>query len=181
MTAPRGILEINEGRPFGWIERLEFGRHGYGTCMYVYAACAALVRYQAEAGSGRFDSEFNGERGMEATIFETPRGGWGKFLGIGERTAWRYLADLEREGFIEKWASEPGRRTTWALSTSPLEKREEGKLGLRVELAPMGDPEWTDGTRAVWIACRRRDLRAPRCRYPLNGQRRDHRFQGNED
>ena len=133
--------------------------------MYVLGACACLARFQAEA-EPRFDVG-NGERGMEAILFGTPRGGWGAFLGIGKRTAWRYLRELERAGRIEKLEVTPGRRTSWTFTTSPLERREYGERMRRIDLAPMGDPEWGDGTRAVWLAlCQHARLPDKRECYP---------------
>ena len=153
----RGILAINDGRPFGWVQSLVFASHGFGTCMYVLGACACLARFQAVGG----------ERGMEATLFETPRGGWGAFLGIGERTVWRYLRELERDGRIEKFDATPGLRTTWAFTTSPLERSDNGERMRRIDLAPMGDPHWGDGTRAVWLAlCQHARLPDNRECYP---------------
>ena len=153
MNGERGILTINDGHPFGWIDDLIFGARGFGTAMYVLGACACLARFQARTNPDY--THGTGESGMEAVLFQTPRGGWGRFLGIGNRTAWRYLAQLEREGRIEKYADAPGKATVWALPISPLDKRENGEPARRIELAPMGDPEWCDGTRAVWVAlCR---------------------------
>ena len=104
---------------------------------------------------------------MEATLFETPRGGWGLFLGIGDRTAWRYLHVHERAGRIEKFEAVPGRRTSWAFTTSPLERLDDGERTRRIELAPMGDPDWGDGTRAVWLAlCQHARLPDKRECYP---------------
>ena len=164
-TDRRGILAINDGQPFGWVEDLAFGSHGFGTAMYVLGACACLVRFQADE-SPRCDVG-NGERGMEATLFETPRGGWGAFLGIGERTAWRYLREHERAERIEKIEAAPGRRTSWAFTTSPLERRDYGERMRRIDLAPMGDPDWGDGTRAVWLAlCQHARLPGKRKCYP---------------
>ena len=137
--ASPGILAINNGRPFAWIERLEPTAHGGATRIYVYGAAHALARYQAESDWA--------ERGMESSAFETPRGGWGRFLGMGDRHARRCVADLVRHGLVD-----PFGRMQYTLHARPLELRDEGKLGLRLELGPMAMPGWNDGMRAAWIA-----------------------------
>ena len=152
-----GILAINGGRPFAWIERFRLtGRRG-GTLLYVYGALHALARYQAESE--------HAERGMESIAFETPRGGWGRFLGLSERNAQRYVRKLKRMDLIQRSDFGLfGERACWFLHENALALRDEGRLGLRLELGPMAAPGWSDGMRAVWIAlCVRADSKTLQC------------------
>ena len=141
MNAP-GIRRINNGRPFAFVERDSPAVFGGGTRLYVYGALRALATFQ---GSGD-------ETGMAATWFQTPRGGWGDFLGVSDRNARRCIASLEREGRIKRTGSGGWHRAEWFLATSGLELRDVGMPRLRLELAPMATPEWGDGARRVWSA-----------------------------
>ena len=89
---------------------------------------------------------------MAATWFQTPPGGWGKFLGISHRNARRHIASLERVRRIERTGSGGWHRGEWLLATSGLDLRDDAVPRLRLELAPMATPAWGDGARRVWAA-----------------------------
>ncbi len=87
---------------------------------------------------------------MEATHVETPGGGWGAWLGASERTARRCFTELVQEGRLDR--HDDGRRAIWELTESALAMRDDDRLSLRIELAPMCRPRWTCAMRAAWIA-----------------------------
>ena len=131
------LAEVNGGRPFAWLAPdLLDGLNG--TARYVLAALYATARYQDSTS------------GMEATHVETPGGGWGAWLGASERTARRCFTELVQEGRLDR--HDDGRRAIWELTESALAMRDDDRLSLRIELAPMCRPRWTCAMRAAWIA-----------------------------
>ena len=135
------LADVNGGRPFAWLPANVFGLGGplNGTDRYVLAALYATARFQDSTA------------GQDAAYVETPRGGWGGWLGIDDRTARRIFGRLIASGRLVRCPF-PDRRGTWELTETALVLREQSGLGLKIELAPMARPGWTSGMRSTWIA-----------------------------
>ena len=135
------LREVGGGRPFAWLPTgflamLDLN----GTERFVLAALYATARYQDSTA------------GQEAAYVETPRGGWGPWLGLSERTARNAFSRLIEAGALHRlaWGK---RRGMWELDASALALKDAaGNLRHKVELAPMGYPGWTCAMRATWIA-----------------------------
>ena len=70
------LRDVNNGRPFAWLDPDVFEHHRMnGTERYVLAGLYATARYQDSTG------------GQEASLLHTPRGGWGPWFGLSHATA----------------------------------------------------------------------------------------------
>ena len=142
--SPPGILRINEGRPFVWIEGVIGTGATGGNLTFTYAAMRCLARVQFPGA---------GDSGMAAIGVETPSGGWGAFLGIPETTARRHVQSLVERGEVELEDKSRGRNPQWfSFDETDLELNAVGRLRCRVELGPMASARWNGSMRAVWIA-----------------------------